>query len=50
MTAAAPDRKRIGLVGCGAIARSRVRAYERHPGAELVVLDTGPRLKFLVAN
>jgi predicted dehydrogenase len=37
VTAAVADRQlRIGLVGCGGIARSHLRAYRDHPGAELV--------------
>ncbi len=37
MNAASPDPKlRIGIVGCGSIARSHVRAYLAHPRAELV--------------
>ncbi len=36
MNASAPDQKlRIGIVGCGSIARSHVLAYLGHPGAEL---------------
>lgn len=37
MSVLAPDEKlRIGIVGCGAIARSHARAYLDHPRADLV--------------
>ena len=44
MIAASADQKlRIGLVGCGGIARSHLRAYRGHPNAELVgVFDIVP--------
>jgi predicted dehydrogenase len=37
VTAAAPDRTlRVGVVGCGSIARSHLRAYLAHPGAQVL--------------
>ena len=37
MTASAPGQAlRVGIVGCGSIARSHALAYLGHPGAELV--------------